>query len=303
MPRSDNPPPDVPPSAERRPRRAAYALPTLFTAGNIFLGYLSILRSFRGAMLAAAAGTVRAADDFEIAAKAIGIAVLLDGLDGLIARLTNTASAFGREMDSLADVISFGMAPAVLAFAWGVQFVDSGLSQPFQRQLFQAGYFIAFLFLLCGAARLARFNVQTNPIPKNPGRPNRKYFVGLPIPGAAGTVAAVVYAFDAEPIRTWPFAVVWLALLALLGFLMVSTWRYYSFKNFSLRQPHTPLIIIFLGGLLYAIWNYGRIVLPAMAAAYVGSGIAIRAGGVFRRHVLRRGLGNAPPHTPEHQVG
>src|SRR3984885_13120068 len=168
-------------SPERRPRRAAYALTTLFTAGNIFLGYLSILRSFRGAMLAAGASGADA--HFEIAAQAIGIAVLLDGLDGMIARLTHTTSDFGREMDSRADVISFGMAPAVLAVAWGIQFVDSGLAPHFQRQLVQAGYFIAFAFLVCGAARLARFNVQKNPLPKNPGRPNRRYFVGLPIPG------------------------------------------------------------------------------------------------------------------------
>jgi CDP-diacylglycerol--serine O-phosphatidyltransferase len=284
-------------SPDRRPRRAAYALPTLFTAGNIFLGYLSILRSFR----AVAAGGAGAAENFDVAAKAIGIAVLLDGLDGLIARMTHTTSDFGREMDSLADVISFGMAPAVLAFAWGVQFVDSGLPQQFQHQLFQAGYFIAFLFLLCGAARLARFNVQKNPVPKNPGRPNRKYFVGLPIPGAAGTVAAVVYACDSEPVRYWPFAIVWLALLALLGFLMVSTWRYYSFKGLSLRQPRTPLIIILIGGLVYAVWNYGHLVLPVMAAVYVGSGIAFRLGGLFRRHVLRRA--DRAPRAPEHQVG
>jgi len=288
-------------SPDRRPRRAAYALPTLFTAGNIFLGYLSILRSFRGAMLAAAGGAGAAAH-FEIAALAIGFAVLLDGLDGMIARLTHTTSDFGREMDSLADVISFGIAPTMLAFAWGVQFVDSGLPQHLQHQLFQAGYFIAFLFLLCGAARLARFNVQKNPIPKNPGRPNRKYFVGLPIPGAAGTVAAIVYAFYGEPIGYWPIAVVWLGLLALLGFLMVSTWRYYSFKGLSLRQPHTPLIVIVVGGLVFAIWNYGHVVLPVMAAFYVGSGIAIRLGGIVRRRVIRHRLG-APPAAPERQVG
>jgi CDP-diacylglycerol--serine O-phosphatidyltransferase len=282
-------------SPDRRPRRAAYALPTLFTAGNIFLGYLSILRSFRGAMLAAAGGG-GAAEDFEIAAKAIGVAVLLDGLDGMIARLTHTTSDFGREMDSLADVVSFGMAPTVLAFAWGVQFVDSGLAQQFRHQLAQAGYFIAFLFLLCGAARLARFNVQKNPVPKNPGRPNRKYFVGLPIPGAAGTVAAIVYAFYGDPIASWPLALVWLGMLALLGFLMVSTWRYYSFKGLSLRQPRTPLIIIVIGGLVFAIWNYGHIVLPILAAIYVGSGIAIRLGGIVRRRVIRRRL------APEHQV-
>src|ERR1700729_3143089 len=128
-------------SPERRPRRAAYALPTLFTAGNIFLGYLSILRSFRGAMLAAA-GASGAEAHFEIAAQAIGVAVLLDGLDGMIARLTHTTSDFGREMDSLADVISFGMAPAVLAFAWGVQFVDSGLGPPLLTPVFPAGSFL-----------------------------------------------------------------------------------------------------------------------------------------------------------------
>ena len=300
MPRLSNPLIDRH-SPDRRPRRAAYALPTLFTAGNIFLGYISILRSFRGAMLAAK-GAAGAAEEFEIAAKAIGIAVLLDGLDGMIARLTHTTSDFGREMDSLADVISFGMAPAVLAFAWGVQFVDTGMAQQLQRQFFQAGYFVAFLFLLCGAARLARFNVQKNPVPTNPGRPNRKYFVGLPIPGAAGTVAATVYAFYGEPIAYWPIAVIWLGLLLLLGFLMVSTWRYYSFKGLSLRQPRTPLIVILLGGLVYAIWNYGHVVLPLMALVYVGGGIAIRLGGILRRYVLRRRVG-APPGAPERQVG
>src|SRR5437764_3450832 len=117
-----------PNSPDRRPRRAAYALPTLFTAGNIFLGYLAVLRSFKGAMIAASGGT-GAPEHFAIAAQAIGAAAFLDGLDGRIARMTNTTSEFGREMDSLADVISFGMAPAVLAFAWGVQFIGPEISE------------------------------------------------------------------------------------------------------------------------------------------------------------------------------
>jgi CDP-diacylglycerol---serine O-phosphatidyltransferase len=287
-----------PRSPDRRPRRAAYALPTLFTAGNIFLGYLSILRSFRGAMLAAS-GAAGAPEHFAIAAKAIAAAVFLDGLDGRIARMTNTTSEFGREMDSLADVVSFGMAPAILAFAWGVQFVDPTLGEHLLRQIFNAGYFIAFLFLLCGAARLARFNIQKNPIPKNPGRPDRKYFVGLPIPAAAAMVAAVVFASDAEPIAWWPLSVLWLALLALLSFLMVSTWRYYSFKGINLNKPRTSLLIILLGGLIYAIWNWPQPVLLGMATCYVGSGIVIRLGGIVRRR-----LRHAPPsHSPEHQVG
>src|SRR6202163_236497 len=130
-----------PRSPDRRPRRAAYALPTLFTAGNIFLGYISILRSFRGAMLAAAAAP-GAEEHFAVAATAIGAAVFLDGLDGRIARMTNTTSDFGREMDSLADVISFGIAPAFLAFTWGVQFVEpSGLGSKAMGHLFNAGTF------------------------------------------------------------------------------------------------------------------------------------------------------------------
>jgi len=275
-----------PRSPERRPRRVAYALPTLFTAGNIFLGYLSILRSFNGAMLAAsrAAG---ASEHFTIAAEAIGAAVFLDGLDGRIARMTNTTSDFGREMDSLADVISFGIAPAVLAFAWGVQFVDTSLAESIRSHLFRAGYFIAFLFLLCGAARLARFNVQKNPVPKNPGHPDRKYFVGLPIPAAAGMVAAVVFAFGGQPLAWWPLSVAWLALLVLLGFLMVCTWRYYSFKGINLNKPYTPLLFILLGGLIYGIWNWPQPVLLAVASAYVASGIAIRIGGIVRRRLRR----------------
>src|ERR1700682_5400392 len=199
-----------PRSPSRRPRRAAYALPTLFTAGNIFLGFIAILRSIEGALFGAG-GHPGANPHFEVAAKAIGAAVVLDGLDGRIARMTNTVSAFGREMDSLADVITFGIAPAVLAYTWGVQFVMPGGLLHDHR----AGYFFAFLYLLCGAARLARFNVQAHPVPKNPGRADRKYFVGLPIPAAAGMVAAIVYAADSAPLESWIYSVLWLALLGL----------------------------------------------------------------------------------------
>lgn len=287
-----------PNSPDRRPRRAAYALPTLFTAGNIFLGYISILRSFEGAMLAAS-GAPGAPEHFAIAAKAIGASVFLDGLDGRIARMTNTVSEFGKEMDSLADVISFGLAPAILAFAWGVQFVGPTLADAARSQLFNAGYFVAFLFLLCGAVRLARFNVTKNPVPKNPGRPDRKYFVGLPIPAGAAMVAAVVFAADAEPLTWWPLSIAWLGLLALLGFLMVSTWRYYSFKGISLTKPQSPLLLIVAGAFVYGILNYSKPVLLAMAVSYVSSGILIRIGGAIRRRLRHA----PPPPHPEHQIG
>lgn len=279
----------------RQPRRAAYALPTLFTAGNLYLGFLSILKSFEGS-LAVHAGLSGSVPQFEVAAKAIGVAVLLDGLDGRIARLTGTESAFGREMDSLADVITFGIAPAVLAFAWGLQFVDFSTNPLIRDHLWRAGIFICFLFLLCSAARLARFNVQTNPIPKNPGRKDRKYFVGLPTPASAGTVAAVVYAADCVPLRWWPVSAAWLCLVGLLSFLMVCTWRYRSFKDMSLLAPRSPLTVILLGSLIYLIWNYSQPVLLGLALAYTGSGIVIRAGGVLRRWVRKT---QAPPQPRE----
>jgi CDP-diacylglycerol--serine O-phosphatidyltransferase len=286
-----------PNTPRRRPRRAAYALPTLFTAGNIFLGYLAILRAFRGALLASS-GAAGAGDHFVVAAQAIGAAVFLDGLDGRIARMTNTTSDFGREMDSLADVISFGLAPAVLAYAWGIQFI--GLADGrILREFHNAGYFISFLFLLCGAVRLARFNVQKNPIPKNPGKPDRKYFVGLPIPAAAAMVAAIVFASNGEPVTWWPLSTAWLALLLLLGFLMVSTWRYYSFKGISLSKPYTPLLLILLGGFIYGMWNYAQLMFVAMAVAYVGGGIAIRLGGAVRRRLRH----THPTPAPERQIG
>ncbi|HWC99737.1 MAG TPA: CDP-diacylglycerol--serine O-phosphatidyltransferase [Candidatus Sulfopaludibacter sp.] len=276
-----------PRSPDRRPRKAAYALPTLFTAGNIFLGYISILRCFRGAMLSAA-GLAGAPEQFVVAAQAIGAAVVLDGLDGRIARMTNTTSDFGREMDSLADVISFGIAPAFLAWAWGVNFVGVGMAPEFLDHIHNAGAFLSFLFLICGAARLARFNIQHNPIPKNPGRPDRKYFVGLAIPAGAAVIASIVYACGGKPLSWWPISVAWMALLVLLGFLMVSTWRYYSFKGINLNKAYSPLILILCAAFIYGLWNYAKVLFLIMALSYMLSGIIIRIGGIVRRR-LRHG--------------
>ncbi len=174
-----------PRSPERRPRRAAYVLPTLFTSGNIFLGFLAILQAFQGA-LAAQSGDLGPNAHFSNAAKAIGFAVFFDGLDGRIARMTNTVSDFGREMDSLADVITFGLAPAVLVFVWGVQFVHPLIGGPLLSHLLRAGYFVAFFYLLCGAARLARFNVQALPRAEESGASRSKVFCRYANPGGSG---------------------------------------------------------------------------------------------------------------------
>jgi CDP-diacylglycerol--serine O-phosphatidyltransferase len=235
---------------------------------------------------------------FVTAAKAIGFAVFFDGLDGRIARMTNTTSDFGRELDSLADVITFGIAPAVLAFVWGVLFVINPADPGLISNLHRAGYLTAFFYLLCGSVRLARFNVQTNPSPKNPGRPDRRYFVGMAIPAGAGFVAAVVY-MTPSPVQSFAFAVGWLLMLAIVSLLMVSTWRYPSFKQINVTKPRTPLIVLIVGGLAFVIWNWSQPVLLAAASAYVVSGIVIRFWGIIRKYRKPR------PRTslPEHQVG
>lgn len=276
-----------PNSPDRRARRAAYALPTLFTAGNLFMGYLAILKSVEGALWAQA-GNFGPNPHWEFAAVVIGLSVFFDGLDGRIARLTNTTSDFGRELDSLADVISFGIAPAVLAFVWGYQFLDPATLPDIRKYTMQAGYFVLFMFVCCGAMRLARFNITTNPMPSNPGRKDRKYFVGTPIPAAAGMVAAVIYFLDSVPLRNWMAIAAWTALLALLSYLMVSTWRYRSFKDFNMVSPRSPRSLIVLAAFLYMIWNFSKPVLLVISVLYIGSGIVVRIAGLLRRRGSRR---------------
>ncbi len=290
-----------PQSPDNKPRRAAYALPTFFTAGNVFLGFFAIMESFRGAMDTATASGA-ASGHFAAAAQAVGWAVALDGLDGRIARMTNTVSDFGREMDSMADVVTFGIAPAIMAFAWGMQFT-SAPPEPFTlEQLRGAGYLLSFLYLLCGAMRLARFNISVNPVPKNPGRPGRKYFIGLAIPAAAAVIAAIIFAAGSTPLTSWTYSVAWLALLALLSFLMVSTWRYPSFKELSLLRPQSRFTLIIAGVLIYLIWAIPRPVLLVMALAYVSSGIIIRIGGILKRRWKGHGTPTDQPR-PEAQLG
>ncbi len=288
-----------PTSPDRRPRRAAYALPTLFTAGNIYLGFVAITESLKGAS-AYSAGQI-GTEHFVLASKAIGWAILLDGLDGRIARMTNTVSEFGKEMDSLADVITFGLAPSVLAYAWGMQLVTMPTELPWlAKNLPNVGVFISFLFLLCGSLRLARFNVQKNPKPSNPGKPDRKYFVGMAIPAAAGVVAAIIYYLDGEPLRLWVHMIAWLLLLAACAFLMVSAWRYPSFKEINLLRPRSSISYVVVAVVIYILWNFSQPALLALSMVYMGSGIVTRIGGVIRRRIRP-----SPPRNPEpeHQVG
>ena len=267
-------------------RRGIYVLPSLFTVGTLVCGYYALLTTLRGGQqLAAGLGAehLPAALDsakvlFDNAARAIGWAILFDGLDGRIARLTNTASAFGRELDSLADVITFGVAPAVLAYVWGVRGVTDMADGQLFLHLRQAAWLITFAYVICGAARLARFNIDT----VKPTT-DRRFFVGMPIPAAAGVVAAIVH-WQKQPLSAWEFAVGWLAVVGLLAFLMVSRMRYYTFKTVNLQKRRSYLAIILIGLVIGGIAFYSEYVLLAMAVIYMLTGIVIRIISKFRPH-------------------
>jgi CDP-diacylglycerol---serine O-phosphatidyltransferase len=282
---------------ERRQRRGMYILPSIFTAANVLLGYYAILQVIHGAIQCGLAhatqGTVtQGAHSFDNAAKAIGFAVLFDGLDGRIARMTGTTSDFGRELDSLADVITFGVAPALLAWAWGFSVISVDISRPeLVIALGRAGAVFSFMFLICGASRLARFNISVNPQPSNPGRPGRKYFVGMPIPAGAGVVAAVVHFSGGDPLVWWGSSLTWLILLTICAYLMVSTWRFYSFKDINLRARQPFRLVVIFGLLLAGILLFSGPVLLFIALTYMFSGIFWRVHWIFRR---RR---NPPPPT------
>jgi CDP-diacylglycerol--serine O-phosphatidyltransferase len=228
-------------------------------------------------------GTTSDVWHFDLAAKAIGVAVVADGLDGRIARLTNTTSDFGRELDSLADVITFGVAPALLAWMWGFRMLPDFGDADVRTRLIQCGLIVTFLFLVAGASRLARFNIQVNPQPSNPGRPGRKYFVGLPIPAGAGVIAAVVHLTSGRPLQSWWLAAVWLVVLVLVGFLMVSTWRFYSFKDLNFRNRHPFQMLILVCGIVALIWFFSHQVLFGLAVAYMLSGVFFRVSYMLRR--------------------
>ncbi|MBV9074121.1 MAG: CDP-diacylglycerol--serine O-phosphatidyltransferase [Acidobacteria bacterium] len=266
-----------------------YVLPSIFTAGNIAAGYYAISQAIQG--------SVNAPFHFDNAAKAIGFAVVFDGLDGSIARLTNTASDFGRELDSLADVITFGVAPAILAWLWGCHQIPDAWQPDMRRKLIQIGAMVTFLFLIAGASRLARFIISKNPQPKNPGRPGRKYFVGMPIPAGAAMVAATVHFGDGSPVELWWQAVLWLVFVLLISYMMVSTWRFWSLKgiDFRSRQPFWLFIPICVAILL--VWFFSEYFLFSIALLYLASGMLARFA-----YALKRRPPNPPTYQPESRV-
>ncbi len=285
---------DKPPS--RRLRKGMYLLPSMFTAGNMFLGYWAILQALQGAGVDPRSFDYEAtAHHFDYAAMAIGFAIIFDGVDGTLARMTNTASDFGKELDSLADVITFGIAPALLAYMWGFRFLVDGpvsFDPEFMTRLRQFGIICSFLYLVTGAARLARFNIQLNPQPSNPGKAGRKYFVGMPIPAGAGCLAAVIHFFRGVPMTQWWEAVIWCAFIASCGFLMVSTWRFWSAKNIDWKSRQSFRYMILVCFIFAGVFLFSRYVLIAMALAYMLSGVLTRL-----MYTLRRPA--TPPGAPQ----
>jgi CDP-diacylglycerol--serine O-phosphatidyltransferase len=265
----------------RRFSKGMYLLPSLFTTANMAAGFYAILQVMHA--------TVSEYWHLDHAAMAIGFAVLFDGLDGRIARMTGTSSDFGKELDSLADVIAFGVAPAMLAWTWGFHLMPEVALTEWHIKLTQLGAIASFLFLMAGASRLARFNITSNPQPSNPGRPGKRYFVGMPIPAGAGVIAAVVHFESGDPIVSWYTALTWLAMVTAVAYLMVSTWRFYSFKDIDFRSRHPFRLIVFLGALFASIWFFSRPVLFGVALLYMFSGIFWRLQWLFRRR------GNPPP--------
>ena len=252
-----------------RLRRGIYLLPSLFTAANLLCGYYAIMATLTGS-----------AADLDHAARAIGFAVLFDSLDGFVARVTRTSTEFGKQFDSLADVISFGIAPALLASAWGVRGMQQGGDGP-AMQVFHLGWWVSLAFVTCCAWRLARFNVHG----MAPG--GSRYFVGMPTPAAAGMIAATVHAWK-TPLDDWRWAVAWLVLVAALAALMTSTVRYYSFKDmpWTRRQPSLAIVLLLL--LLASIYVYSEPVLLLVAGTYAASGLALHVVRAVRHRLVSR---------------
>lgn len=268
-------------------RKGLYLIPSLFTAANIGMGFFSVMASLRGFQILGSVNpdTVAAGAHFDSAAVAIGWALLFDMLDGRIARLTRTTTEIGIQLDSIADVVTFGLAPAVLAYVWGY-----GASLTEGSDLHRLAWFLSFMYLMCGAFRLARFNVQASrPRILAEGTPkvDKKNFVGLPIPVAGGLIAALVH-FSPVPLtyfgpeRARIYSGLLMVLVGLLSLMMVSTLRFSSFKTVGTRVRSMRTIILALSvGML--IFLYSQYVLLAIVVTYILHGLITRVAAVFWR--------------------
>jgi CDP-diacylglycerol--serine O-phosphatidyltransferase len=251
-------------------RRGVYLLPGAMTVGNLLCGFYAVLATLQGG-----------AEQFDAAARAIGFAIVFDAFDGFVARMTHTNTEFGKQFDSLADMVSFGIAPAVLAFAWGVQVMVQGDGVE-GRHVHQLAWLVCLAFVICCAWRLARFNVHG----MAPGG-GLRHFVGMPTPAAAGMIAATVH-FAGEPILDWRWSLAWLALILSVAALMVSSIRYPSFKDFPLARRQHSFTIIVVALLVGAIIRYSEIVLILIAGGYYLTGVGSHVVRLVRHRLISR---------------
>src|SRR5687767_2004714 len=255
-------------------KKGLYVIPTAFTAANVAMGFLAVLYSIRGFQVVATHPEV-AAGYFDYAAIAIGLAILFDTLDGRVARMTRTATEIGVQFDSLADVLTFGIAPIALMYSWAI-----GASFNENSSEHGLGVFLLFMYLMCGTFRLARFNLQaTRPRVLQEGTPkvDKKNFVGLPIPPAAGLLASLVH-FSPFPLSWYGegfarfYTYLIMILIAALGVLMISTLRYSSMKTVGTGRRNLYLVLV-VAGIGMLMWLYSRYVLLILSVAYVSHGI------------------------------
>jgi CDP-diacylglycerol--serine O-phosphatidyltransferase len=275
-------------------RKGLYLLPSAFTAANIGMGYYAVMAALRGFQVLGGGGGNefdRAMSHFDSAARAIGWAVLFDALDGRIARLTKTTTEIGIQLDSIADVVTFGIAPAVLVYCWGYGsvFQQAGALTGWDDQLHKLGWFMSFMFLICGALRLARFNVQaTRPrtLAEGTAKVDKKNFVGLPIPAAAGLLAAIIH-FAPRPLSSYAanratlYGGLLMGLVAVLSVLMVSTIKYSSFKGAGTGRRSAMTVMPVIAAIGMLVWLFSRYVLLAIVAAYVLHGLLFRVAALF----------------------
>jgi CDP-diacylglycerol--serine O-phosphatidyltransferase len=278
---------ETPNPPRRGLRKGVYLIPSVFTAANIGMGFFAVMASLRAFQLLAGPNPdlQGAAARFDHAAIAIGLAVLFDMLDGRIARMTKTTTEIGIQLDSIADVVTFGLAPAVLAYVWGY-----GASLTEGTNLHQLSWFISFMYLMCGAFRLARFNVQASRpriVAAGTIKVDKKSFVGLPIPVAGGLIAAIVHfaplpliGYGAERARIYSGLL--MLLVGLLSVMMVSTLRFSSFKTVGTgsRSMRTIIMVLAIGGLIVL---YSQYVLLGMVIAYIFHGLLSRVFSMFWR--------------------
>jgi CDP-diacylglycerol---serine O-phosphatidyltransferase len=256
-------------------RRGIFLLPSMFTVGNLLCGYYACVA------VATSLGPDHSGDPFDRAAKAIGLAMVFDALDGRVARLTGTNTEFGVQFDSLADVVTFGIAPSLLAVTWGVRNIAGLDASQGAQQIAHLGWWFCLAFAVCCALRLARFNVQG----MAPG--GSKYFVGMPTPAAAGMIAATVHAFK-EPIQDWRWSIAWIALVLALAGLMTSTIRFYSFKDLPWTRKQPSLAIVMIALLGAAMWLWSEEVLLLIAATYTATGVTLHIVRLLRHRLVSR---------------